>query len=147
MNNLFNNGILGEEEYFIDTMIRKDSQLTKDGNQEDQSRKRKDTNEIALEYSISKYLDLANCLKEDFFNFPDKNNKISKTMLNHPIEKYFRVNKKHDKNVFTKKDVVYFNNKHLKMNNSLLFYLNHYFLKTPFFKFQTGLKQTLPHTV
>lgn len=150
LNNLFHNGLGGEEDCLFDRMnLRKDSEMTKEGNPEDHTKKRKEINEIANEYSISKYLDLANCLKDDYFNFPEKKktNTITQTKFNHPIDKYFRVSKKYDKNVFSKKDVVYFNNKYLKMTNSLLFYLNHYFQKMHFFKFETVLKHTLPHTV
>ena len=94
---------------------------------------------------------MAICLKDEHFNFNETKRKstllLAKTKFYHPIDKYFRVNKKHDKNSFTKKDMVYFNNKHLKMTNSLIFYFNHYYQKTPFFKFSTILKHTLPHSV
>ncbi len=144
---MFNNGIqIEEENQYANT--RKFSQNMEGHCLEDYVKKRKEINEIADEYSISKYMDIANCLKEEYFNFKEvkRNSIITLSTFHHPIDKYFRVNKKHDKNVFTKKDVVYFNNRFLKMSNSVLFYLNHYYQKTPYFKFNSNLKP-IQHSV
>ncbi len=144
---MFNNGIQVEEENQYPNP-RKFSQVMEGHCLEEYVKKRKEINETADEYSISKYMDIAICLKEDFFNFKEVkiNSVITLSTFHHPIDKYFRVNKKHDKNVFTKKDVVYFNNRYLKMSNSVLFYLNHYYQKTAYFKFNCNLKP-IQHSV
>lgn len=147
LNYLFNNGTNTEEENQY-PKTRKLSHNNEGHFLEEYMKKKKEINETNDEYSISKYMDIANCLKEDYFNFKDlkSNSIVSLSTLYHPIDKYFRVNKKHDRNVFTKKDVVYFNNRFLKMSNSVLFYLNHYYQKSPYFKFNSNL-QSIQHSV
>ena len=52
-----------------------------------------------------------------------------------PMDKNFRISKKLDKNQFTNKDIIFYKNKELKMTNSIVFYLNHYYMKGDYFRF------------
>lgn len=124
-------------------------------------------------YNVSKYLDLQNCYKDDYYNFKFENNeKRDKENHKHrkesliiyngndfdsgnnlkkhtyiPFDKHFRISKKNDKNQFTKKDIIYYKNKELKMTNSILFYLNNFYKKEPYIKFNNQITSSKPITV
>lgn len=67
--------------------------------------------------------------------------------LQTPFDKKFRISRKVDKNQFTKKDIIFYNNKELKMTNSIVFYLNHFYSKVPYIKFNTQINNDQPITV
>lgn len=112
-------------------------------------------------YNISKYMDIQQCLKENYFtnlfnsanlNVGKKDIGIVPAFLNRdsryfPFDKYFRINKKTEKDKFTKKDVIYYNNTQIKMTNSIVFYLNNFYKKKDFFVFDTRLTNERPITV
>lgn len=113
-------------------------------------------------YNISKYMDIQQCLKENYFtnmfnsglntNIGKKDIGIVPAIANtdsryFPFDKYFRINKKLEKDRFTKKDIIYYNNTQIKMANSIVFYLNNFFKKKEFFVFDTCLSHERPVTV
>lgn len=101
--------------------------------------------------NVNRFMDIHNCLKENFFNFETENKKIlTKKSHNHfniPFEKKFVINKRTDKNVFTIRDVIYYNNREVKMTNSIVFYLNHYYKKEPYIRFNTKIRKNDAITV
>lgn len=112
-------------------------------------------------YNISKYMDIQQCLKENYFSnlFNTANISAGKKDIGivpafanrdsryFPFDKYFRINKKTEKEKFTKKDIIYYNNTQIKMTNSIVFYLNNFFKKMEFFVFDTKLSNERPITV
>ncbi len=112
-------------------------------------------------YNISKYMDIQQCLKENYFtqlfntsitNVGKKDIGIVPAIANRdsryfPFDKYFRINKKTEKDRFTKKDIVYYNNTQIKMTNSIVFYLNNFYKKKEFFVFDTNLSNDRPISV
>ena len=87
-------------------------------------------------------------MKENYYDFerkPKRNNCLEKK-IDHSIDKCFKVTKQHSKTKYTSKDIVYFNNKVLKMENSVLFYLNHYYKKIQYYKFDIRIPKAL-HSV
>lgn len=111
--------------------------------------------------NISKYMDIQQCLKENYFVnlFNAAQNNIGKKDIGvvcaiastdnrfFPFDKYFRINKKFEKEKFTKKDIVYYNNNQIKMTNSIVFFLNNFYKKREFFIFDTKLNNERPITV
>jgi hypothetical protein len=70
------------------------------------------------------------------------------THLNYiPFDKNFRICRKADKNIFSKKDIIYYKSKEIKMTNSVVFYLNHYYKKVPYIRFNTQINTEKPITV
>jgi hypothetical protein len=132
-------------------------------------------------YNVSKYFDIQNCFKEDYFNTilenlkkenaiskqnkggsmnisnnSNNNNHISQKMyLDYeektknfiPFDKNFKICLKVDKNHFTKKDIIYYKNKEIKMTNSVVFYLNYFYKKEHYIRFNTKISDTKPKTV
>jgi len=112
-------------------------------------------------YNISKYMDIQHCLKENYFTnlFDTANTNVGKKDIGiipaianrnsryFPFDKHFRINKKNEKDRFTKKDIIYYNNTRIKMTNSIVFYLNNFFKKKEFFVFDTRLSNERPITV
>ena len=90
-------------------------------------------------------------------NIPNQNEENIKTkydlILNpnkkmyYPIDKYFKITRKSDKNLYSKKDIVLFHEKEIKLTNSILFYLNNYYKKEPFIKFKTKNSSKKPITI
>jgi len=119
------------------------------------------SNENVATYNISKYMDIQQCLKENYFRniFNNTNITVGKKDLGivpafanrdsryFPFDKYFRINKKLDKEKFTKKDIIYYNNVQIKMANSIVFYLNNFYKKKEFFVLDTKLTNERPITV
>jgi hypothetical protein len=108
------------------------------------------TKPSADEFIISKFIDVQQCLKENYFNFDNKKitenlSPMNKTFI--PMDKNFRISKKLDKNQFTNKDIIFYKNKELKMTNSIVFYLNHYYMKGEYFRFPTKQFSEKPITV
>ena len=117
--------------------------------------------ENVITYNISKYMDIQQCMKENYFNnlFNTANTNVGKKDVGivpaianrdspyFPFDKYFRINKKIEKDKFTKKDIVYYNNSQIKMTNSIVFYLNNFYKKKDFFVFDTRLTNERPITV
>lgn len=117
--------------------------------------------ENVITYNISKYMDIQQCMKENYFNnlfntantnFGKKDVGIVPAIANRdsryfPFDKYFRINKKIEKDKFTKKDIIYYNNTQIKMTNSIVFYLNNFYKKKDFFVFDTRLTNERPITV
>lgn len=108
-------------------------------------------------FHVSKFMDIHNCYKENYFTF-DANTKRSSSLFlggkirdysvtNIPFEKNFRIVKKNDKNQFTIKDKIFINNREVKMTNSIVFYLNNYYKKNEFFRFNTQISNVRPTTV
>jgi len=70
------------------------------------------------------------------------------THLNYiPFDKNFRICRKADKNIFSKKDIIYYKSKEIKMTNSVVFYLNHYYKKVPYIRFNTQINTEKPITL
>lgn len=121
----------------------------------------KNKQENIVSYNISKYMDIQQCMKENYFiNLLDPNRentgkkdpgivsaiapKENKYFL---IDKFFKITKKNDKEKFTKFDIIYFNNSQMKITNSVVFYMNNLYKKQCFFKFDTKLRNERPITV
>jgi len=118
-------------------------------------------NENVTTYNISKYMDIQQCLKENYFtnifnssstNPGKKDIGIVAAIANkenryYPFDRHFRVNKKVEKDRFTKKDIIYYNNSQVKMTNSIVFYFNNFYKKKEFFVFDTRLTNERPITV
>ena len=97
--------------------------------------------------------------KENISNFANvgqnsnKRNADIKTSYNNrdipyiPFDKYFRISKKAEKDKFSRKDIIYYNNTQIKMTNSIVFYLNNFFKQKEFFRFDTKLNNEKPITV
>jgi hypothetical protein len=115
-------------------------------------------------YQIAKFMDFQQCMRDDYFTFnkatkknstlflhqindENKNNSNIPQLINLPFEKKFRVTKKTDKNVFTLKDKIFINNREVKMTNSICFYLNHFYNKGVFYRFDTQITNVKPITV
>jgi hypothetical protein len=104
----------------------------------------------ADEYIVSKFIDMQQCLRENYFNFENKKVADNKNLLGNsfiPMDKNFRISKKLDKNQFTNKDIIFYKNKEIKMTNSIVFYLNHYYMKGEYFRFPTSYFYDKPITV
>jgi hypothetical protein len=104
----------------------------------------------ADEFIISKFIDVQQCLKENYYNFDNRKiteniSPMTKTFI--PMDKNFRISKKLDKNQFTNKDIIFYKNKEIKMTNSIVFYLNHYYMKGEYFRFPTKQFGEKPFTV
>jgi hypothetical protein len=116
--------------------------------------------ENIISYNISKYMDIQQCMKENYFTYllnPKEINekrdpglvpaiapRENKYFIN---DKFIKITKKADKEKFTKMDIIYFNNSILKITNSVVFYMNNIYKKQCFFKFDTKLKNERPITV
>lgn len=112
-------------------------------------------------YNISKYMDIQHCLKDNYFaNLFNSANlltgkkdfEIVSAFANNerryfPFDKYFRINKKAEKDKFSRKDIIYYNNTQIKMTNSIVFYMNNFYKKKNFFIFDTKIKNERPITV
>jgi hypothetical protein len=64
-----------------------------------------------------------------------------------PFDKKFRICRKVDKNHFTKKDIIYYKNKELKLTNSVVFYLNNFYKKEAYIRFNTQIASKKPTTL
>ena len=105
-------------------------------------------------YIITKTADFQNVFVEEFYTFKENTKKAStkkkdvynimnenqaktkydlilnpKKIINYPIDKYFKATRRVERNIFTKKDVILYKGKEIKLTNSILFYLNNYFKK------------------
>jgi hypothetical protein len=128
-------------------------------------------------YNVSKYFDIQNCFKEDYFNnllvnkketarTREKSTSFHMSNINTPIinkgvqvdvedtsknyipfDKNFKICLKIDKNQFTKKDIIYYKNKEIKMTNSVVFYLNYFYKKEHYIRFNTKISDMKPKTV
>jgi hypothetical protein len=105
-------------------------------------------------FNVCKYIDVNNCIKEDYFNFENNTSSSFKEIIpplvntpktqvsikfSQPLDKNFRIHKQADKYRFSIKDIIYFKNKQLKMTNSIVFYLNHFYKKEQYFKFDNSI--------
>jgi hypothetical protein len=95
-------------------------------------------------------MDINNCLKEEYFNFGGgsdmSNNNINSSagksqlsIKSTPLDKNFRIHKQSDKFKFSNKDIIYFKNRQLRLTNSAVFYLNHFYKKEPYFEFNNSI--------
>lgn len=128
-------------------------------------------------FNVSKYFDIQSCFKEDYFNnlldnkketakTREKSTSIHFSNINNPIinkavpgdhedtsknyipfDKNFKICLKIDKNQFTKKDIIYYKNKEIKMTNSVVFYLNYFYKKEHYIRFNTKISDMKPKTV
>ena len=90
-----------------------------------------------------------NVKKENESNLENFNNQGNYNSANNyiPFDKNFRICRKVDKNQFTKKDIIFYKNKEIKMTNSIVFYLNYYYKKEPYIRFNTQITSERPVTV
>lgn len=65
----------------------------------------------------------------------------------YPFDGLFKVTRRTEKNSYTKKDVVLYNNKEIAGTNSVMFYLNTYYQKEPFYHFITDINRIKPVTL
>jgi hypothetical protein len=100
------------------------------------------------DFYISKFYDTGHCIKENHFNFANKDLRTNSFVIRkeHPVDKHFKISKRHSKSSYNSKDIVYFNNKILTLKNSVVFYLNHFYQKIEYYKFNTTIPKTL-HSV
>lgn len=110
------------------------------------------SNDQNLNWNVSKYIDINMCYKENYFDSKQKqevnNQETSKTtIISFPLDKHFKIIKKSDKNKYTIKDIIYYKNREIKMTNSIVFYLNHYYKKTEYFRFKRLVVNERPITV
>ncbi len=131
-------------------------------------------------YNVSKYFDIQNCYKDDYFSLildnkkegepsPFKygdapaninissNNKTmpQKLIIDYehkaknfiPFDKNFKICLKLEKTHFTKRDIIYYKNKEIKMTNSVVYYLNNFYKKEHYIRFKTKISNTRPKTV
>lgn len=64
-----------------------------------------------------------------------------------PIDKHFKATRRADRNTFTKKDVILYCGKEIRLTNSILFYLNYFYKKEPYIKFRTKNTSLKPITI
>ena len=88
------------------------------------------------------------CLTENYYDFKRmfENFEFQDEKTLDPFEQKFKVAKKNCKAKYTTKDIVYYNNKVVSMKNSVLFYLNHFYKKMDYYKFNISIPKTL-HSV
>ena len=97
------------------------------------------------DFNVFNFSEMNNIIiKENHFNFDDKSIMKKDFPAYHSFTKIhfenkFKINKKINKKEFTNKDSIMFNNKDVRMTNSVLFYFNHFYKKYEFFKFNTKL--------
>ena len=123
-------------------------------------------------YIITKTADFQNVFVEEFYTFKENTKKAStkktdvynimnenqaktkydlilnpKKIINYPIDKYFKATRRVERNIFTKKDVILYKGKEIKLTNSILFYLNNYYKKETYMKFRTKKSSLKPITI
>lgn len=117
-------------------------------------------NKIFNNYNVSKFVDIDNCFRDNFYNFVDLNKPDSYALIPAPasaicsprkkfipFDKNFKISKKIDKNHFSIRDIIFYKNKEIKMTNSTVFYLNHFYKKEAYYRFNTKLTEERPITV
>ena len=92
------------------------------------------------DFNIFSFYELNNqIVKDDYYNFENKQiikeNFLSRQNIGVLHENKFKIFIKTDKSKFTKKDIIYLNNKEIRMTNSVIFYFNHFYRKNEYFKF------------
>ena len=83
-------------------------------------------------------------LIENYFNFNFENKSVNSSSLhsyqkNIYSNKNFEVQRRYDQYKYTKRDTVKLGKKEIKLTNSILFFLNHFFNKHPFYEFNTEM--------
>lgn len=103
-----------------------------------------------VNFNVSKYMDFQQVLKDNFYNFEQKRSvqSLQTNKKQHiPLDKNYKIQKKHDKTKYTTKDQIFYKNREVKMTNSIVFYLNHFYGKSEYFNFNTTSENTQPMTV
>ena len=80
---------------------------------------------------------VAKCYKEDFFDFNLKLPLENKLEYLNKNDTNLKVIKKFDKNCYSNKDIVLFKNNSVTMTNSVVYYLNNFYMKHHRFMFQS----------
>lgn len=89
-------------------------------------------NKLSTDVNVTVIFEFKPNLKEDYLdNMPKQNIKERKHYL---FDKKFKIKSKKDKN-FTKSDIVYYKSSKIQLTNSVVYFLNHFFKKEEFFKF------------
>jgi hypothetical protein len=99
---------------------------------------------------ISKFIDVHQCLKENYFTFENKRKLSNVSVKSHnvtPHDKKFKIHQKADPKHFTNRDIIYYNKKQITMTNSIVYYLNHFYMKGQYFEFPTKYVNDKPITV
>ncbi len=83
-------------------------------------------------------------IMENHFNFNFENKSVNSCSLNVYQKniysnKNFEVQRRYDQYKYTKRDTVKLGKKDIKLTNSILFFLNHFFNKQSFYEFNTKL--------
>ena len=123
-------------------------------------------------YIITKTADFQNVFCEEFYTFKENIKRTSfkkkdafsimaekqvktkydlilnpKKQIHYPIDKNFKATRRVDRNIFTKKDIILYKGKEIKLTNSILFYLNNYYKKESYMKFRTKKGSLKPITI
>ena len=98
--------------------------------------------ENQIDYNITKKADLS--IKENHFNFNfEVKSTISQNMNNYHknifSNKNFEIHRRYDQHKYTKRDTIKLGKKEVKLTNSILFFLNHFYNKQPFHEFHKKL--------
>ena len=98
--------------------------------------------ESQKEYNITKKFDVL--IKENHFNFNFEvksvgSNTLSNYTKNIFFNKNFEFHRRFDQYKYTKRDTVKLGKKEIKLTNSILFFLNHFYNKHAFYDFHTKL--------
>jgi len=96
------------------------------------------TNTNHKDFTVSKIFDFKSNFKEDYCknkNSDVNSNSKSSKVKRLPFEKNFRIITRSDKTTFSKKDTVEYKGHKIAITNSVLFFLNNYYKKTEYFKF------------
>ena len=127
-------------------------------------------------FVISRVNDFQNCYTEDFYTFRQPKKELIDNItvdnlkytinsegyiseieleisvnaipeIYYPLDKYFFIKLKADRNAFSQKDVVKFKNKEIIITNSILYYLNYFYHKQVYIKFNTRKTYLKPITI
>jgi hypothetical protein len=113
-------------------------------------RELKDVSKNKNDVIVSKFIDVQQCLKENYFTFDNKRKLSNISIKSHhitPHDKKFKIHQKADPKHFTNRDIIYYNKKQITMTNSIVYYLNHFYLKGEYFEFPTRHVNDKPITV
>ena len=130
---------------------------------------------VKKSYFVTKNCDFLSSLKDNFYTFTEKikkqmtfskkkqdifmiinneNHQLKSDLILNPqrkryfpIDKFFKATRRADRTLFTKKDLILYKGKEVKLTNSILFYLNNFYHKEPYIKFRTKKSSLKPITI
>jgi hypothetical protein len=99
---------------------------------------------------VSKFIDVQQCLKDNYFTFENKRKLSKMSIKSHnitPHDRKFKIHQKADPKHYSIRDIIYYNKKQITMTNSIVYYLNHFYLQGQYFEFPTKHVNDKPITV